>query len=234
LPDLVCCPAPIGLDKQAREVRASWHVRAPSFRITDPEGLRALASQLRFAILVVNGEEGPVAAHLPLVFEGEALIGHLARATPLARLLVPGLPALAVFVGPSAHVTPSWYASKGEHGKVVPTWNYLAVQARGMLTPVTEGEALHAIVRRLTEVQEAGRDTPWAVEDAPADFIAGMMKAIVGFRMAVAVLEGRAKLSQNRPEADREGVRAGLAAAEEPAARRLASLISRQAWRRFP
>jgi len=199
----------------------------PSFRITDPERLRALASDLRFATLVVNGEEGPVAAHLPLVFEGEALIGHLARAIPLAKLLAPGLQALAVFVGPSAYVTPSWYASKREHGKVVPTWNYLAAQVRGTLAPVTEGEALHAIIRRLTEVQEAGRDTPWAVEDAPEDFIAGMMKAIVGFRMAVTALEGTAKLSQNRPEADREGVRAGLAVAEEPAARRLASLMPR-------
>lgn len=199
----------------------------PSFRITDPDRLRALATEIRFATLVVNGAEGPVAAHLPLVFEGEALIGHLARANPLATLLAPGMPALAVFVGPSAYVTPSWYASKREHGKVVPTWNYLAVQARGTLAPVTEGEALHAIVRRLTETQEAGRDHPWAVEDAPADFIAGMMKAIVGFRLAVTSLEGTAKLSQNRPEADREGMRAGMAVADDPAARMLAALMPR-------
>jgi transcriptional regulator len=197
----------------------------PSFRVSDGERLRALASGIRFATLVVNGAEGPVAAHLPLVFEGEALIGHLARANPLAKLLAPDLPALAVFVGPSAYVTPSWYASKREHGKVVPTWNYLAVQARGTLTPVAEGEALHAIVRRLTETQEGGREHPWAVEDAPADFIAGMMKAIVGFRMTVTALEGTAKLSQNRPEADREGVRTGLASAGDAAAEALASLM---------
>jgi transcriptional regulator len=200
---------------------------APSFRITDPGRLRAIASGLRFATLAVNGPEGPVAAHLPLVFEGEAIIGHLARANPLARMLAPGLPALAAFVGPSAYVTPSWYASKREHGKVVPTWNYVAVQARGTLEPVTEGEALHAIVARLTDVQESGRDHPWEVGDAPADFIAGIMKAIVGFRMTVTALEGTAKLSQNRPEADREGVREGMASADDAASRTLASLMPR-------
>jgi transcriptional regulator len=197
----------------------------PSFRITDDAALRALVGEIRFATLVVNGEEGPVAAHLPLMFEGEALIGHLARANPLSRLLSQGLPALAVFVGPSAYVTPSWYASKREHGKVVPTWNYIAVQARGILAPVTDGTDLHAIVSRLTDVQEGGREQPWAVEDAPDDFIAGMMKAIVGFRMTVTSLEGTAKLSQNRPEADRAGVRAGMAEEPGAAARALAALM---------
>lgn len=197
----------------------------PSFRISDPAALRALADELRFATLVVNGPEGPVAAHLPLMFEREALIGHLARANPLSRLLSPGLPALAVFVGPSAYVTPSWYASKREHGKVVPTWNYVAVQARGTLEPVTDGAALHAIVSRLTEAQEAGREHPWAVEDAPDDFITGMMKAIVGFRLIVTALEGTAKLSQNRPEPDRAGVREGMAGEGSAAAQALAALM---------
>jgi transcriptional regulator len=178
----------------------------PSFRIADNAALRALVGELRFATLVVNGAEGPVAAHLPLIFEGEALIGHLARANP-------------------AYVTPSWYASKREHGKVVPTWNYVAVQARGTLAPVTDGADLHAIVSRLTEAQEGGREQPWAVEDAPDDFIAGMMKAIVGFRMTVTSLEGTAKLSQNRPEADRAGVRAGMAEEPTAAARAIAALM---------
>lgn len=197
----------------------------PSFRITDDATLRALVAELRFATLAVNGEAGPVAAHLPLVFDGEALIGHLARANPLSRLIAPGMAALAAFVGPSAYVTPSWYPSKREHGKVVPTWNYVAVQARGVLAPVTEGEALHAIVSRLTEAQEAGREHPWAVGDAPDDFIAGMMKAIVGFRMTVTSLEGTAKLSQNRPEADRAGVRTGMAGEGTSGAKALAALM---------
>jgi transcriptional regulator len=197
----------------------------PSFRITEADTLRRLAGELRFATLVVNGPEGPVAAHLPLVFEGEALVGHLARANPLSRMLEPGLAALAVFVGPSAYVTPSWYATKREHAKVVPTWNYVAVQARGTLTPETDAAALHGIVARLTEAQEAGRDHPWAVEDAPEDFIAGMMKAIVGFRMTVTSLEGTAKLSQNRPDADRVGVRDGMAAEPTAAAQAIAALM---------
>jgi transcriptional regulator len=197
----------------------------PSFRITDAAALRALAEEIRFASLVVNGEAGPVAAHLPLLFEGEALIGHLARANPLSRLLAPGVGALALFVGPSAYVTPSWYQSKREHGKVVPTWNYIAVQVRGTLVPVTEGAALHAIVSRLTEAQEAGRERPWAVEDAPEEFIAGMMKAIVGFRMTVTSIEGTAKLSQNRPDPDRAGVRAGMAGEGTAAAQALAALM---------
>lgn len=196
----------------------------PSFRITERAALEALVAELRFATLVVNGEDGPVAAHLPLVLEGDRLIGHLARANPLARLLAPGLPALAVFVGPSAYVSPSWYASKREHGKVVPTWNYVAVQARGVLEPVTEADALHAIVAQLTDVQEAGREQPWAVDDAPADFMAGMMKAIVGFRLTLTSLEGTAKVSQNRPAADRAGVREAMEQGP-PAARALAALM---------
>ncbi len=199
----------------------------PSFRVTDAATLRAMADQLRFATLVVNGEDGPVGAHLPLVFEGDDLIGHLARANPLARLIAKDMPALAVFVGPSAYVTPSWYATKREHGKVVPTWNYLAVQARGRLEPVTEPGALRKVVARLTEVQEGGREHPWAVEDAPEEFIQGMLKAIVGFRLVVTTLEGTAKLSQNRPEADREGVRDGMAATPLPAEQALAALMRR-------
>lgn len=205
-----------------------WDVYAPpSFRITDRHRLRALASGISLATLVINGAEGPVAAHLPLVFEGEALIGHLARANPLARLLMPDAPALAVFVGPSVYVTRSWYPSKREHGQVVPTWNYLAVEARGPFVPVTDPEELLNIVRRLTDFLEGEREQPRAVEDAPADFIASMMEAIIGYRMTVTALEGTAKLSQNRPEADREGVRAGLASSGDAAAAALASLIAR-------
>ncbi|WP_144182893.1 FMN-binding negative transcriptional regulator [Elioraea rosea] len=198
-----------------------------SFRVNDPAALRAMAEAVRFATLVVNGEDGPVAAHLPLVFDGEDLVGHLARANPLAGLIGPGVPALAVFVGPSAYVTPSWYASKREHGKVVPTWNYLAVQARGRLDPVTDPAALRDVVARLTDVQEAGREMPWAIEDAPEAFILGMMKGIVGFRLRVTALEGTAKLSQNRPEADRQGVHDGMAATPKADAQALAALMRR-------
>lgn len=174
-----------------------------------------MIARLRFATLVVNGPEGPVAAHLPMVVDAtrpEVLLGHVARANPIVPLLRAAPAALACFVGPDAYVTPAWYASKREHGKVVPTWNYIAVHARGRIEPVDDAGELRAIVAALTDAMEADRPEPWAVEDAPADFLAGMLKAIVGFRLHVSALEGSAKLSQNRPAADHAGVVAGLVA----------------------
>jgi transcriptional regulator len=200
----------------------------PSFRVTDPQKLRAMIARLRFATLVVNGPDGPVAAHLPMVAEAErpeVLLGHVARANPIVPLLREAPTALACFVGPDAYVTPAWYASKREHGKVVPTWNYIAVQARGRIEPVDDAEGLRRIVAALTDAMETGRPEAWAVDDAPADFVAGMLKAIVGFRLLVSALEGSAKLSQNRPEADRVGVVEGLAASAEGTDRAVALLM---------
>ncbi|WP_026299227.1 FMN-binding negative transcriptional regulator [Elioraea tepidiphila] len=187
----------------------------PSFRVKDPEELRAMIAGLRFATMVVNGPEGPVAAHLPMVADAtrpQILLGHVARANPIVTLLREAPAALACFVGPGAYVTPAWYASKREHGKVVPTWNYIAVHARGRIEPVDDAGELRAIVAALTDAMEADRPEPWAVEDAPADFLAGMLKAIFGFRLHVTALEGSAKLSQNRPAADHAGVVEGLVA----------------------
>lgn len=187
-----------------------------------------MIARLRFATLVVNGPEGPVAAHLPMVAEAErpdVLLGHVARANPIVKLLREAPAALACFVGPDAYVTPGWYASKREHGKVVPTWNYIAVHARGRIEPVDDAEGLHTIVAALTEAMEADRPEPWAVEDAPSDFLAGMLKAIFGFRLHVTVLEGSAKLSQNRPEADRTGVLDGLVASPRETDRLVAALM---------
>ncbi|GIK88574.1 MAG: transcriptional regulator [Betaproteobacteria bacterium] len=199
-----------------------------SFRVKDEAELGAMIARLRFATLVVNGPDGPVAAHLPMIAEAgraDVLLGHVARANPIVKLLRVGPAALACFVGPDAYVTPAWYASKREHGKVVPTWNYVAVQARGTIEPVDDAAGLRAIVAALTEAMEAGRPEPWAVEDAPPDYLAGMLKAIFGFRLRVTALVGSAKLSQNRPEADREGVVAGLAASARETDRVVAALM---------
>lgn len=199
-----------------------------SFRVKDEAELGAMIARLRFATLVVNGPDGPVAAHLPMIAEPgrpDVLLGHVARANPIVKLLREGPAALACFVGPDAYVTPAWYASKREHGKVVPTWNYVAVQARGTIEPVDDAAGLRAIVAALTEAMEAGRPEPWAVEDAPPDYLAGMLKAIFGFRLRVTALVGSAKLSQNRPEADREGVVAGLAASARETDRVVAALM---------
>jgi transcriptional regulator len=124
---------------------------------------------------------------------------------------------LAIFLGPNAYVTPSWYAAKREHGKVVPTWNYVAVHAYGRLEWFDDADRLLALVTRLTDTHEAALPAPWAVSDAPADFVRGMLKGIVGFALPIARLEGKWKMSQNRPAADRPGVVDGLTQADAPA-----------------
>jgi transcriptional regulator len=119
---------------------------------------------------------------------------------------------LVVFQGPQAYVTPSWYPSKAGHGKAVPTWNYAMVQAHGRLRAIEDPAWLEAFVTRLTGRHEAGRTPPWRVSDAPADFLASMLGGIVGIEIEVTRLEGKFKLSQNRPDEDRAGVVAGLRA----------------------
>lgn len=156
-----------------------------------------------------------VASHLPFVLDAEAgaqgvLYGHLARANPQWQDYDPSVPALASFVLADAYVSPSWYPSKAENGKVVPTWNYVAVQASGPLTLVEDPETLRKLVDRLTEKHEADRARPWSVDDAPADFTAAMLRGIVGLRIEIAGLTGAWKLSQNRTTADRQGVLHGL------------------------
>jgi len=158
--------------------------------------------------------------------EGEhgVLYGHVARANPQWKLPPIG-DALAIFSGPDAYVTPSWYATKQETEKVVPTWNYIAVHAYGPVEFFEAPERLLDVVTRLTSKHEGTRAKPWAVSDAPADFIAAQLRGIVGVRIPVVRFEGKRKMSQNRPEADRIGVAAGLAASENHGDREVARLI---------
>ena len=139
------------------------------------------------------------------------MTAHVARANPLWRE-ADGQPVLLVFQGPQAYVSPSWYASKAEHGKVVPTWNYTMVQAHGRLRAIDDPAWVRAFVTRLTRVHESGRDLPWHVSDAPDDFIAATQRAIVGIEIEVTRVEGKFKLSQNRSADDRTGVVLGLQA----------------------
>ena len=138
------------------------------------------------------------------------LRGHVARANPLWQHA--GAPALAVFTGADAYVSPGWYPGKREHGKVVPTWNYTMVQARGPLRAVEDASWLRALVGRLTDHHEATQARPWSVGDAPADYVQQMLRAIVGIEIALTSLVGKWKVSQNRSTADREGVAGGMAA----------------------
>jgi transcriptional regulator len=171
--------------------------------------------QIRLAALVTAAGNDYHATHVPTVVEdGEPLVltAHLARANPHWRALEGGVPSLAIFQGPHAYVSPSWYASKSEHGKVVPTWNYISVHAHGTLTAVDDPAWLRDQVHALTEAEEAGRSQPWAVADAPEDYVAGLTRAIVGVRFVVERLVGSWKLIQHKPVADRAGVVAGLGA----------------------
>ncbi|MGP0170301.1 FMN-binding negative transcriptional regulator [Pseudomonas sp. NCHU5208] len=195
------------------------------------EDLTALHAQIRasgLALLSSAGQQGLQASHLPLLLEaGEGefgtLYGHFARANPHWRDLADGAETLVVFSGPEAYVHPGWYPAKAEHGKVVPTWNYIAVHAWGQAEVFDEPERLLQLVSRLSERHEQGRPQPWAVSDAPRDYLDAMLRAIVGFALPIRRLEGKWKLSQNRSTADQAGVRNGLAASANPRERELAA-----------
>jgi transcriptional regulator len=202
-----------------------------SFRQDDLAELHAQMQASPFALLISAGSEGVQASHLPLLLEpGEGefgtLYGHFARANPHWRELQGGAEALAVFSGPDAYISPSWYPAKAEHGKVVPTWNYIAVHARGPVELIEEPERLLQIVGRLSDRHESGRAQPWAVSDAPSDYLDAMLRAIVGFALPIRRLDGKWKLGQNRSTVDQAGVRQGLATSSQPRDRELAARMT--------
>ena len=167
------------------------------------------------ATLVSATAEGLIASHVPMLLDATpapygTLIGHLARANPQANHAIGEV--LVIFQGPEAYISPSWYATKRQDGKVVPTWNYVAVHAYGTIEFFNDPARLRAVVTQLTDRQEASHPEPWAVDDAPAAFVESMLKGIVGFALPITRLEGKWKMSQNRPAADRAGVIAGLEA----------------------
>jgi transcriptional regulator len=186
-----------------------------SFQENDVETLHEAIRQAELVILVTVGADGPTASHVPMLLDPApapygTLRGHLARANPQWKDLAAGQPALAIFQGPDAYISPSWYATKKQTGKVVPTWNYVAIHAAGPITFFDDADKLLALVTELTSRHEGPRREPWAVSDAPADFIQGMLRAIVGFELRIEQLEGKWKMSQNRPAEDRPGIVAGL------------------------
>jgi len=203
-----------------------------AFEETRVDVLHALIRAHPLGLLVRSDPDGPLADTVPLMLDPEdgplgTLVGHVARANPLWRHQ--GSDVLVVFQGPQAYVSPNWYASKAEHGKVVPTWNYVMVQARGRLQPIEDARGVHAIVDRLTDRHEAAQPRPWAVADAPADFTEGMLRAIVGIRIPLTALTGKWKTSQNRPAADRDGVARGLRAQGGDSAQAMADWVAGRA-----
>lgn len=179
--------------------------------------LQAAIREIGLAALVTAGPSGLEATHLPFFLEAEegpfgTLYGHMARANPHWGHLAEATESLAIFQGPHAYITPSWYESKGQTGKVVPTWNYIAVHAHGSLDIVDDPAFARTVVEKQTRFHEGGRPHPWAVADAPEDYIQALLKAIIPVRLTIARLEGAWKLSQNKTPEDRAGVKRGLSA----------------------
>ncbi|MCY0092993.1 FMN-binding negative transcriptional regulator [Hoeflea ulvae] len=188
----------------------------PNFAETDETVLRALITAHPLGLLILTSPSGVLANPVPFlvsVTDGvTTLRAHLSKANEQWRHIGEGAEVLVVFQGFDSYVTPSWYVSKAEHGKVVPTWNYAMVQARGRASVHETADWLGRQVRDLTSRHEARRQTPWQVEDAPEKFVAAQLRGIVGIEIAPAQLTGKWKVSQNRSEADRRGVHAGLTA----------------------
>jgi transcriptional regulator len=185
------------------------------FKEDNIEVLHELIRSAGLATLVSMTADGMIASHAPMMLEPDpapfgTLIGHLAKANPHGRKVDPGVQTLVIFHGPDGYITPSYYAAKKEHGKVVPTWNYTAIHAYGTLEVFNDPAELLDVVTRLTNRFETRRAQPWAVTDAPGDFVQGMLRGIVGLRLPIARLEGKIKMSQNRPATDLPGVVEGL------------------------
>jgi transcriptional regulator len=187
------------------------------FREDRAELLHAFIARHPLGALVATGPQGLIANHIPMLWRAQAggagiLGGHVAKANPIWKLLAAQSPVLVIFTGAVHYITPSWYPSKRVDGKVVPTWNYSVVHAEGAIRFLSApGEALSK-VRELTEHQEAAREAPWAVTDAPADYLETHLKHIVPFEITVARLTGKFKASQHRPADERASVAQALRA----------------------
>jgi transcriptional regulator len=198
----------------------------PAHFAPSPDDVAALLRRPGAVDLVTVTADGPLATMLPMLWDepgsrrglGEhgALLGHVARNNPQWKRPAIG-PSMAIVRGPDAYVSPGWYATKREHGRVVPTWNYVTIHAYGRLVIHDDPAFCEANVRRLSDLHESSRAEPWGVDDAPAAFIEGQLRAIVGVELLIDRLEAKTKLSQNRSAEDRDGVIDGLEAAGERA-----------------
>ena len=201
------------------------------FEESRPEVLQALMREHPLGLLITQGASGLQANPVPFVLDADpaggpgVLRAHVARANPVWREARTDAESLVVFQGPQAYISPGWYTSKAEHGKVVPTWNYCIVQGRGALRVIDDADWVLAFVTRLTQRHEAPQARPWAVSDAPAPYIETMRRAIVGIEIKLTALTGKWKVTQNRSSADREGVARGLSQLGGDEALQMAALV---------
>lgn len=183
----------------------------PPYNAMDDRELEPLVAAVGSAELITVGVDGfPLATRLPVIWQGQRLVFHMAIANPHWRAIAPDSPALAVVTGLEAYITPRWYAGKAEHGRVVPTWNYSAIHFTGRVTVHRDAEWLERAVTELSDLHEQRRPQPWAVSDAPSAYIQSQLRGIVGIEFAIDKVEGKAKRSQNRSDIDRATIIDGL------------------------
>ena len=200
------------------------------FREDRIEVLHAAMLEIGAAAVVGQGPDGPIATHVPIELDPEpapwgTIRCHFARPNPQARTIAAGAELLLIFQGPQGYVSPNWYPSKRETGKVVPTWNYVAIHAYGRATTFEDVAALRAHLGALTDRFEGRSAVPWKIGDAPRDFIDGLCRAIVGIEIPLSRIEGKWKMSQNRSLHDRLGVANGLRAQGGDASLKMAELV---------
>jgi transcriptional regulator len=205
------------------------------FTVSDMAQITAFVDAAQSADLVTFDGTKPVSTLLPVIWDRPAdaespddygrVLGHIAIANDQWKTAMPGSLALAIVHGPQAYISPAWYESKARHGRVVPTWNYEAVHLTGEITFHQDTEWLRALVTRLTRLHESDREHPWAVTDAPPEYIDGQLRAIVGVELTITSIEAKQKLSQNRSELDREGVVNGLRHEPGPGPAAIADLM---------
>jgi transcriptional regulator len=196
--------------------------------VGDEATIRDMVAAAASAQFVTTGTDGyPVATLLPIIWIGDTVIAHMAKANPQWRNIDGDSPALLICSGPEAYISPSWYASKVEHGRVVPTWNYSAVHLTGTVRVHSDPEWLRGAVEDLTSLHEGHRGQPWRVTDAPDTYIDGQLGGIVGLEISVTRVDAKAKLSQNKSEDDQRGVIAGLHAENQAGAEAVACEMSR-------
>lgn len=205
---------------------------AKHHQLNDREAMLSLIESAPLGAWVCTDQDGLIANHVPFFLDRDkgpcgTLIGHVSRANKIWQTLDGKSPSIVLFQGPQAYISPGWYPGKAEHGKVVPTWNYAVVHAHGIARAIDDRDWLLDMLNRLTRVHEAGREMPWNIGDAPAEYIDKLLRGIVGIEISIDRLEGKLKVSQDEDLQDRIGTVSGLQQASCDAAKAMADLVKR-------